>query len=172
LETEPLIGYWHFNDSGFSKVLLAGEGVEVDKGGAILRTNFANISEFQGDTLNALDSNAAGNSLSLVGDSNNGRYVELEFCTTGLKDISITFTTRGTGTGFNNHQWSYSVEGENFVEFGENTANTSANWQLKSVTLPKDADNTNSVIVRVHFDGATGLSGNNRIDNLQISGSY
>ncbi|MEB1805896.1 MAG: thermonuclease family protein [Bacillaceae bacterium] len=167
---EPLIGYWNFNASGFGKLVTSGKTLESDKGSALLRSNFANISEFQGDTLNALNGDLAGNSLSLVSNANNGKFVELEFSSKDLQNVVISFATRGTGTGFNKHQWKYSLDGKNFVEFGENTANTTATWQLKSVTLPSYADNQDVVLVRVYFDGATGSTGNNRVDNLQING--
>lgn len=171
VEIEPLIGYWNFNSSGFGNLLTSGGTLEAAQGLALLRTNFANISEFQGDTLNALDGDAAGNSLSLVSNVNNGKYVELDFSTTGLEDIVLSFATRGTGTGFHQHQWKYSLDGVNFTDFGENTANTTATWQLKELHLPSEVNDHETIIVRVYFDGATGTSGNNRIDNLQINGA-
>lgn len=169
-EVEPLIGYWHFNDS-FANHLTGGGVLAANVGNALLSTNFMNLAEFQGDSLNALPGYIAGNALSLVGNANNGHYVELVFSTFELEAIEISFATRGTATGFNTHQWMYSFDGIHFEAFGENTANTTASWQLKHVALPAVADNQEMVFVRVYFDGATGSSGNNRIDNLQINGT-
>lgn len=170
-DAEPLIGYWHFNDSGFGSALTGGGILEADSGKAVLRTNFANISEFQGTALNGLKEQAAGNSLSLLSNLNNGKFVELEFSARQLEDIMLSFAIRGTGTGFDLHEWAYSLNGEDFTSFGENTAHTTATWQVKELTLPPEVDNQEKVFVRVYFNGATGASGNNRIDNLQINGT-
>lgn len=170
-EVSPLIGYFNFNTSGFSNVLTSGESIKANEGAAVLRTNFANISEFQGTTMNALADDADGNSLSLVSNINNGNHVELEFSAAELSDINLSFATRGTGTGFTQHQWSYSLDGLEFTDFGENTANTTATWQLKELSLPSDVNGQDTVFVRLTVDGATGTSGNNRIDNLQIKGT-
>lgn len=168
--TEPLIGYFHFNSSGFGQLLTNGGTLESDMGSAHLRSNFTNIAEFQGTTINAPDNTLAGSSLSPVGSGNNGNFIELEFSTAQLENVVVSFATRGTGTGFDQHQWAYSLDGVEFSEFGENTANTSASYELKEVNLPEEVSNQSNVFVRVYFDGATSTSGNNRIDNLQING--
>ncbi|MBU9713071.1 immunoglobulin-like domain-containing protein [Evansella tamaricis] len=168
---EPLIGYWAFNTNGFSNILTSGQDLEADEGLALLRTNFTSISEFAGTTINALGGYPAGGSLSLVGNANNNNYVELEFSTLGLEGIELSFATRGTGTGFNEHQWMYSLDGENWVEFGENTATRNTSFQLETLSLSNEVNNKETVFVRVYLDGATSTSGNNRIDNLQVNGT-
>ncbi|MFA9556864.1 immunoglobulin-like domain-containing protein [Evansella sp. AB-rgal1] len=168
---EPLIGYWNFNSSGFSNDLTSGGTLESNQGIALLRTNFTSISEFAGTTINVLGDDQSGGSLSLIGNANNGNFVELEFSSLGLEDIMISFATRGTGTGFDEHQWKYSLDGESYIEFGENTARRETSFQLKTLSLPSEVNDVGPIFVRVYLNGATSTSGNNRIDNLQINGT-
>jgi hypothetical protein len=106
----------------------------------------------------------------LIGQAGNGSYIEMQFSMSGLSDLGISFATRGTSTGFNTGQWSYSTDGLNFTDFGPNTATTSTSYQLASGSPFGTAalDGSTSAYLRYTLSGATSSSGNNRIDNLLL----
>lgn len=91
---------------------------------------------------------------------------------TGLSDPVVTFATRGTSTGFSSGTWSWSLNGVDFTSVASiNTASQSTSYALATLDLSAiDAlDGAASVILRYTLDGASGTSGNNRIDNLQVN---
>lgn len=125
---------------------------------------------FAGTTLNAQNSDVAGATLSLVGSSGNDTYIEIQFSMSGLTDLGISFATRGTATGFDTGQWSYSNDGLNFTNFGPNTATRSTTFQLGSPSPfgTTELNNDSSAFLRYTLSGNTSTSGNNRIDNLLL----
>src|SRR5262249_21213733 len=77
-----------------------------------------------------------------------------------------------SGTGFNSDQLSYSTDGTAFTNFG--SAYTPAgSFALQSFDLSTitQLDNQATAFLKITFGGATGTSGNNRLDNVQINGT-
>jgi hypothetical protein len=113
-----------------------------------------------------------GNSLALVGQAGNGSWVDFHFSMNGYRDLSLSFATRGTSTGFDTGRWSFSIDGTNFTTLaGVNTATRNTNFLTRSVdfSLFASLNNAAEVVVRYTLSGATSNSGNNRIDNLAFS---
>ncbi len=176
---QTLIGYWNFNGLSIATASAPGSGgvpnsIASDSGtGATLTLGGGNwdglVDDFGGSTINALNSDVAGVSLSLVSDAGNGSFIEFSFSMAGLTDVSVTFATRGTSTGYNTGQWSFSTDGISFTAFGTNTATTSTTYALATVGTTAGLDNDSTAFLRYTLSGASGASGNNRIDNLQIT---
>jgi len=160
---------WNFNDSDLN----------VDHGSGTLVTNFngANVLFAAGTTNNARLGDAAGQSLSLQGGSstaNNGRNVTFNVSTLGFSNISVSFATQGTSTGFNSNQFQYSLDGLTFVNFGAPYTPASAFGSIPLVfslaSIVELNDNPNAAF-RIVFNGATSSTGTNRLDNFVVEGT-
>lgn len=181
------VAYWNFNNlvvTGGSAVAPGTNGVPLtlpaDIGTASISLSgwTGLIDDFAGSTLNAQGGAAPGNSLSVVAGGvtsgpfpGNGGFVDVAVNFTGFENPIVSFATRGTGSGFNSGTWSYSVGGGAFIPVtGVNTATTSSSFATATVDLSSynDLDGAANVILRYTLNGATGNSGNNRIDNLLI----
>ncbi|MBB5350595.1 hypothetical protein HNR46_000823 [Haloferula luteola] len=173
-----LVSYWNFNGLSISTASTPGSGgvptsISADQGsGSLDLSNWTGtVDDFGGTTLNALDSDPSEESLSLVGNIGNGSFIEIGVNLTDYSDPVITFSTRGTGTGFNSGIWSYSIDGINYFDLAINTASNSSTFALQTVDFSSEdtLDGASSVTFRYTLTGASSTSGNNRIDNLQIN---
>ena len=137
------------------------------------------LDAFGGTTLNDPREGAAileGFTYSLLGgtgNSANGKSIILKFSMSALQDPILTFATRGSGTGFNNHQWAWSTDGTTFTDCGTNTAVTTSSFVTKTIDLTaiNTLDGVATVYLRLTVTGATSASGNNRLDNIVIHAS-
>ncbi|GGC78534.1 hypothetical protein GCM10011508_02490 [Flavobacterium lutivivi] len=116
----------------------------------------------------------AGNAYSILGgtgNSANGKSLVIKFSMTGYENPILTFATRGTGTGFSTHQWSWSTDNVSYTNFGTNTANTGSTFTVKTLDLSaiNSVDNVTTVYLKLTVTGATSASGNNRLDNFVIN---
>src|ERR1044072_6861407 len=107
------LAVWNLNNSNLN----------VDHGSGTLTSNInvANILFAAGTTTNARLGDVAGQSLSLqggTGTANNGRNITIAVSTLGFTNISVSFGTQGTSTGFNSNQFQYSLDGLTFTNFG------------------------------------------------------
>jgi hypothetical protein len=129
------------------------------------------LTTFSGNVLNDPRATpAAGNALALANMSANGKYVVFKFSTLGYSDISATFATRGTATGFNTHVWEWSTDNVTYTSFLTNTANNTTTWSTEVVDLSgiSAVNNISTVYLRLTVTGASAATGNNRIDNFVI----
>jgi hypothetical protein len=178
-----LIAYWNFNTLSIATASPPGSGgvpltigASSGTGSLSLAAWGGNVDDFGGTTLNALFGDAAEESLSLIsaGPSGgpfpgNGSYIEISFSMAGFQAIDISMASRGTSTGFNTGQWSYSTDGTTFTNFGSNTGTTSTSFAVVNPGSTTGLDNAATAYLRYTLSGATSNSGNNRIDNLQIN---
>jgi len=195
-----LVAYWNFNAStpnttsgqlGTLNSLApdAGAGILSIGGGSptiTLNTNNAGaangvVGTFAGSTLNAVGADVSGGALSVQGAvgggssstvTSNGGYVQFNVNLTSLQDLVVTFSTRGTSTGFRSGQLSYSTDGSTFINNGLTwDGGSSSAFFLVSRDLSTIValNNAPSVTVRITLTGATGGAGNNRIDNVQLN---
>lgn len=162
-----LLGYWNFNAQDFTK---NGGAASAN---ASLTTTVTNISWFGGDVQNALNGDGAGVAFCPVGNAQNGLSMTIQLTGTGVafSDLAVSYTTRGTSTGFSNNSWAYSTNGTTFTNLAGSTYD-----QRDTVFVVRSFDftplaNAQNVWLRLTFDGASGASGNNRIDNLQVNGT-
>ena len=137
------------------------------------------VDDFAGSTVNQIGSDPAEESLSLVSGvasgglfPGNGTFMTISFSMLGYEDLVVTYAHRGTTTGFNSGGWSWSTDGVTFTALsGGPIPTTSEAFTLATASFAAvtGVDNNNTVTLRYTLSGATSNSGNNRIDNLQIS---
>ncbi|MCK9203266.1 MAG: chitobiase/beta-hexosaminidase C-terminal domain-containing protein [Bacteroidales bacterium] len=127
---------------------------------------------FGGNILNDPRSpQVAGLAIALANMSANGKSIILKFSMTDYKDPILTFATRGTASGFNNHQWAWSIDNITYTDFGINTAINTSTWTLQTLDMSaiNELDNVPIVYIRLVVTGASSPSGNNRLDNVVIN---
>ncbi len=132
------------------------------------------LTTFSGSTLNdPRTTPTAGNALALANNSANGKMVVFKFPTTGYSNISLSFATRGTSTGFNNHAWEWSTDNVTYTAFGSNTAVNISTFTLETLDLSSitAVNDQPTVYIRLTVSGATSSTGNNRIDNFVVTGT-
>lgn len=156
--------------------------------GSRLTSNFdpANITSFSGTTVNADNGDTAGSALALQGGTastttpttyaNNGGYLQATANLTGFQNIGFSFAGQRTTTGFTNDQFQYSLNGTDFTNFGpvyNPNPTTNGGFATQSFDLSSIAglNNNANAAFRLTLDGATSAGGNNRFDNLIISGT-
>jgi hypothetical protein len=170
------IALWNFNDAVAGVAGGVAEfGVDVGSGNMISNFLASNIGNLSGTTINATSVDPAGRALRLqggAGTQNNGRHLTWLVGTAGFDTLEVAFATRRTGTGFRNNQFQYSVDpGTGWTDFGP-PYTPGADYGLFRFDLSSISalnDNADAGF-RIIFDGATSASGNNRIDNLSVSG--
>ena len=160
-----LIAYWHFNDSN----------ILVDQGAGILETNFTTPADLlfpAGSSVNSRSAIVAGQSLGLKNQSNNGRYLQFRIDTSQFEDVSLSFATQRTGTGFSSSQISYSADGNTFVNLGA-VYDPGLTFNLRTFDFSPIAalDNNLNSVIRITLSGATAATGNTKFDNIQVTGS-
>ncbi len=113
-------------------------------------------------------------SITFVGSDHNGDCAVFVVSTQDMVDIQVSFNHRGSSTGFTTQTWSHSFDGVNFVDdtvmTGMNSGTNTTFAVVRSFLLPSDVNNQSEVYIKVTFDGASGTGGNNRLDNICISG--
>lgn len=175
-----VVAYWNFNsgNTGTANSEWQPGPVSASQGaGSIVMGGWGGTtSSFAGTTINTLNSDVSGGSLSLVAGGatggpypGNGTYIELRFSMAGYEDLEISFATRGTSTGFDTGVWSYSADGVSYTQFGSNTATRSTAFAQVAPFGTPALDNVATAFLRYTLSGATSNSGNNRIDNLQLT---
>ncbi|OYU80355.1 MAG: hypothetical protein CFE23_09830 [Flavobacterium sp. BFFFF1] len=114
-----------------------------------------------------------------VRNPSNTRNLDIKASTVGYTNIVIRFATERTGSGATEQQYSYSIDGVNFIttSLPITTYSPAAepNFELVAIDLTGIAGvlNNPNFIFRINFSGATasGASGNNRFDNITIHGN-
>jgi hypothetical protein len=167
------ISVWNFNDAISGTT---GGSLEflVDRGNGIMISDFPSesIGNTTGSVLNSQDGDPAGKSLRLVGNANNGKILSWMVNTAGFESIDVSFATQRTSTGFNNNQFQYSFDsGISWLNFGD-CFNPATSFGLQRFDLNElpGLDNNPDAGFRIVFGGASGSSGNNRVDNLVVAG--
>ncbi len=177
------LAVWNFNDAGVSGTNSPSNTTSlfsVDRGNGFMSSTFApaNITDFAGTVNNADGSDPAGVALALEGGTtllNNGASLTFSSNTTGFSKINVSFAIQRTPTGFTTDQFQYSANGTIFVNFSAPfvpSANFASVGGIQSFDLSAitGLNNNSLTAFRIIFNGATTSSGNNRIDNLVISG--
>ena len=174
---QSLVAYWNFNELSIATAAAPGSGgVPTSIGatagaGTLSLANWTGlVDDFGGSTGNALFGDPAEESLSLISLDGNGSFIQISFSMSGWTDLDISFDTRGTSTGFDTGTWSWSTDGSTFTDFGINTATRSTTYSTVSpVDTTAVLDGAATAYLRYTLNGATSISGNNRMDNLQLT---
>lgn len=109
-------------------------------------------------------------SLALIGgaaNAANGKYAVFTFNMTGMINLSISYATQRTASGFSSQIWEYSSDLINWFPIQTVTTIPSS---FGTVTLPviTGLNGVTTAHVRLSGTGATTATGNNRLDNIQF----
>lgn len=110
-----------------------------------------------------------------AGLAGNGKSIVFKFSLTGLQDLSLTYASQRTSTGFASQVWEWSLDGTSYNPLGTISAGALATSFNSSGVLGFNyitgLDNASTAYLRLTLDGATSTSGNNRLDNIQLVAS-
>lgn len=193
LKDATVLAGWHFptavsvdyvtdSDCGNGKIYLNGEHgssiFEIKNEGSNLTNVVTGSLDGFATTTNICGNTEASLALSIVGSVNNNKSIVVKFSTLGYSNIVLDYSTRGTGTGFNTHKWEYSVgelnESDNliFYDIKSITDRTSTSFTTQTVDLSAitAVNNLSEIYLKLTVTGATTNNGNNRLDNIKITG--
>jgi hypothetical protein len=170
--------YWDFNSgsgaSGSAKWPSTIAPTQTVSAGALTH-NFTKTENFGGSILDAagFSTSTAGASFCPVDQANNNNYFILNVPTTGFSDIKLTYATRGTSLGYSTHTVDYSINGNTFTNLTTITGRTSGTFSLQTVDFSSiaAANNNSDFKIRVTVSGASDVQGNNRFDNIRVTGN-
>ncbi len=168
--------YWDFNTGVSGTPWGATIAATQTVGSGSLTHGFGNNTDaFAGSTQDApgFTTATAGAAFCIVSSASNNKSFILNVPTTGHKNIVLTYSTRGTSTGFDTHTIAYTTDGTNYTDFATITGRTSTSFSLQTVDFSAvtNANDNANFKIRVTVSGATNASGNNRIDNIRITGT-
>lgn len=111
-----------------------------------------------------------------LGQAANGKSIVFAFSMSGYQDLTISYATQRTSTGFTTQLLEYSTDGISWSLIGSNTAIQSS---FSATSTPAGVatvfsgisglDGAATAFVRMTLTGATSSSGNNRFDNIVLS---
>ena len=192
-----IILYDNFNQGGVTGTQSAANTALLftpTSGNGMLSSNFdpVTITDFAGTTNNAQNGDTAGVALALqngTANENAGKYLQISTSTVGNTNIQLSFAIQATATGFQSDQLQYSTDGVTFLNFaaaftpissgtGFSAAGGLQSFDLSSITaLNNDASAAFRIVFSLGNNPTTGApnagssTGNNRIDNLLVSGT-
>jgi hypothetical protein len=131
------------------------------------------VTSFGGTTVNTSGTSfstttSGASALTIANSSANGFAMTFSFSMAGFTDLTVSYASQRTATGFTGNQWAWSTDGLNFTNFGSSIVPASS---YAAITLPtlNTLDGDSTVWLRYTVTGATSTSGNNRIDNIQFN---
>ena len=113
---------------------------------------------------------SSASTLALLGgtaQSANGKSMIFTLDMSKKTGLRITYDTQGSSTGFNSQLWEYSLDGTTWLNSQTITPPTAFATQTLNTVNSLNGDST--VFVRLTLNGATGSSGNNRLDNIAFT---
>lgn len=134
-----------------------------------------NFGSYTGATLNDIGvPQVAGSSLSMTGSDNNGRSFLIKL-DDKLSGVTLSYATRGTSTGYATHTIDYSTDGgATWAALESHAANKTSTWAVHTVNVGNIFQSTygfDKNIIRISVAGATSTNGNNRFDNILVTGT-
>ena len=123
-------------------------------------------------TTSLCNDSEAGMTLGLVGNGNNGKSVVFTCATTGLQNIQLSYNLKRNSSGYTTASWSHSTDGVNFTTDTIITYPSNTNWASINVDFSNatDINDAAEVYFKLTVSGATTNQGNNRYDNIHITG--
>ena len=120
-------------------------------------------------------STSTGTSLSILGGGTsptytaNGKSMVFKFNMSNYKDLILSYSSRYSGTsGFTTQQWDYSINGTDWT-IGQTITISSSTYSTFTLNKITALDNATNAYLRLTVSGATAVSGNNRLDNIQLN---
>ena len=175
-----LIHYWNFNNlptGTISNPVNATFSVNTTASISYVGTGAGYTDLYTpGSVLNVRNNDADGAGIRFRNPSNT-RSVIISASTVGYRNIAVLFATYRTNSGAQTQNYSYSVDGTNFIttNLSQTTLDPNIEPTFGLVTLyitNAAAYNNPNFKFKIDFAGtnASGTSGNNRFDNLTIDG--
>ena len=166
--SDTLMYYWDFNNQD-SSARNATFGVHS---GAIYNYYCAYIDFTGGSNLNLKGASDSGTCLRLRNPSDS---VIFHMSTVGYDSISVTFAEEASGSGSTQNALFYTTDGVNYIStaLGNNSytvGTTFATYSYSFAADPNVKNNSKFAIKIAQLNNNTGTTGNDRIDNLSISG--
>lgn len=157
---------------GSASISTWGAGIAGNLVGINGGTESQNFGSYIGTTLNSINDPAvAGGSLSILGSDNNDRSFLIKL-NDMLADCVLTYATRGTSTGYNTHIIDVSTDGgQTWSPFTSYASQQTSTWVVKTVNFGNFFDSGFDNIIRISVTGATSVNGNNRFDNILVTGT-
>ena len=178
LAAQNTIAYWNFNVEDFSDNWP--QPIAATLGEASISYNFSQAVSFSGTGINGLDNEISGGSFCPQGgvdNENNGRWLLLSLPTLTASEMTLSYATRRTSTGFTTHEVQYTLDGTNWVSYQTiDISGYASSWvtsQVEEVVFSGIDGMTNNAdfAIRIVLDGASSNLGNNRFDNLLLQTS-
>ncbi|MBN8706369.1 MAG: hypothetical protein J0L62_10890, partial [Bacteroidetes bacterium] len=167
------ITHWNFNSGNTGTATAQWPSpIANASGSGTLSHDLTTTEAFAGSTLNAIGADVSGNALCPTGDGNNGKSLVFSVSTLGYVDIVFSYATRGTSTGFNTHTIDYSSDGTNFTNVSTITGRNVTSFSIQTVDLSaiSEVENNPDFKLRITISGASNATGNNRFDNVKLTG--
>ena len=172
------IAYWNFNGEEFTGNWP--QPIAATLGEASITYTFTQAVSFAGTGINGIDNEIGGGSFCPQGgadNENNGRWLLLSLPALTVSEMTLSYATRRTSTGFKTHEVQYTVDGSNWVSYQINDISDFANsWNISQVeeiifTGIEGMTNNENFAIRIIVDGASSASGNTRFDNVLLQSS-
>ena len=178
---QTILYYWNFNAGAPATDQTWAQPIPATLGNANLTYTFTEAFSFGGTTINGIDGEVNGGTFAPRGGAslvNNGAYFTMMGSTVGYDNISLSYPVRKTSTGFNSVEAQYTLDGSTWltketIDISSYTSSTFTEAQIVHVdfnSVPGTANNANFGI-RIVLTGCSSDVGNNRIDNIRISGA-
>ena len=177
-----LVHYWNFNTlptGTLSNPIAADFSLNGTNASiAYLGTGAGYADQFSpGSDLNARNGDVAGLGVRFRNPSNT-RDVIFSIPSNGYKDLVFKFATYRTNTGPQTQNYSYSIDGTNFITTGLASTSFEAplepNFEVVTIDFIgiNTVNNNSNFKVKISFTGtqAGGTSGNSRFDNITLEG--
>jgi hypothetical protein len=177
-----LVHYFNFNDlsSGNLGVVTSDFSATTDEASLTYEgTGLGFMDAFSpGYLLNARNNDTGGQGLRTRNPSDNKSLV-LKLSTIGFKKPIVQFVTSRSSSGAITQNYSYSIDGINFIKTGLKVLSFNPNQDPLNdlVTLDfsdiAEVNNNPNFKIKISFSGATaaGATGNNRFDNITVQGN-
>ena len=177
--SQELIYYWNFNSNTPATDTNWEQPIAATTGDAEITYTFSEAYSFGGTTINGVTGEESGGSFAPRGGVdmvNNGKDFILDIPTSGYSNISISFPLRRTSTGFTQIEVLYTLDGSQWTS--KETIDITAwesSWldqQIVSVDFTSITDVNSNANFKVKFvlTGSSSAVGNNRIDNIKVTG--
>lgn len=131
-----------------------------------------NFGSFTGNTLNDIkDTPVSGSALAITGSDNNDHYFLIKL-NDQIEGAVLSYATRGTSTGFGTHALDYTTDGgATWTALESHAAQKTSTWVLHTVNVGDVFAATTANAIRLTVTGATSTNGNNRFDNILVTGT-
>ena len=130
------------------------------------------LNAFSGTTLNAgpgfSTTTTGAAALALLNNTANGKSAVFRFSMAGFQDLAVSYATQRTTTGFTTQTWAFSTDGTNWTDH-QTVSSLPTAFATQTLTTITGLNGAADAYLRLTVTGATGASGNNRLDNIQFN---